>query len=151
MIIQGRSIIHSGAEEKAASIPILAEDRRRHPRYALSLAITMQGENNFYTGLSEDISEGGVFIATFHLLPVGTPVVLAFTLPNAHEPITASGTVKWVRGPDATARSENIFGAGRELPGVIPGIGIRFHDLDASTRTTIREFMRRRTPVFFDA
>jgi len=151
IIIQGRSIIRPGSEKQAASIPILAEDRRRHARYALRLAITLRGENNFYAGLSEDISEGGVFIATFHLLPIGTPVVLSFTLPNADKPITAGGTVQWVRGPDATAASENIFGAGRELPGVMPGIGIRFHDLDAATRLTIRRFMQRRRPVFFDA
>lgn len=151
IIIQGRSIARPGSEDRAASIPILAEDRRRDARYALSLAITMKGDNNFYAGLSEDISEGGVFIATFHLLRIGTPVVLSFTLPNADEPLTASGTVQWVRGPDATAACENIFGAGRELPGVMPGIGVRFHDLDATTRRTIRDFMQQRRPVFFDA
>lgn len=132
-----------------ASIPILAEDRRRHARYALSLAITMQGDNNFYAGLSEDISEGGVFIATFRVLPIGTPVVLSFTLPHADEPITASGVVQWVRGPEATAHPGNVFGGG-ELPGVMPGIGIRFHDLDAGTRKVIRDFMQQRKPVFFD-
>ena len=151
MIIQGRSIIRPGSEEEAGSIPILAEDRRRHPRYSLSLAITMQGDNNFYAGLSEDISEGGVFIATFHVLPIGTPVELSFTLPNAEEPLHVSGVVQWLRGPDATAASENIFGGGRELPGVMPGLGIRFHALDAATRQTIRDFMQRRRPVFFDA
>lgn len=151
MIIQGRSILRPGSDQVAASIPILAEDRRRHARYALSLAVTMQGDNNFYVGLSEDISEGGLFIATFYLLPIGTPVELSFTLPNTDEPITASGTVQWLRGPDAIASSENIFGAGGDPHGVAPGIGIQFHDLDAAERTTIRNFMQRRQPVFFDA
>jgi uncharacterized protein (TIGR02266 family) len=151
IIIQGRSIARPLSEELANSIPILAEDRRRSARYALNLAITMQGENNFYAGLSEDISEGGVFIATFQLLPIGTPVVLSFTLPSSDEPITANGTVQWVRGPDATAAVENMFGAGREVPGIMPGIGIRFQGLDAATRQTIRDFMQRRRPDFFDA
>jgi uncharacterized protein (TIGR02266 family) len=153
MIIQGRSIARPGsdAEKTANSIPILAEDRRQDPRYALRLAITMHGDNNFYAGLSEDISEGGIFIATFHFLRIGTPVVLAFSLPNAETPITANGTVQWVRGPDATAAHDNIFGGGRELPGIVPGMGIQFHGLDAATRKTIRDFMHYRRPVFFDA
>ncbi|MDB5216185.1 MAG: cell division protein FtsY [Myxococcaceae bacterium] len=146
-----RAAARPAPEPRTPSIPILAEDRRRHPRYALSLSITMQGENNFYAGLSEDISEGGVFIATYHLLPIETPVVLSFTLPTSDEPLSVFGTVAWVRGPDATARSEDMFGAGRELPGVMPGIGVRFHGLDAATRQTIRDFMQRRSPVFFDA
>jgi uncharacterized protein (TIGR02266 family) len=151
IIIAGRSILRPEPEDRAASIPILAEDRRRHARYALSLAITMRGDNNFYAGLSEDISEGGVFIATYHVLPLGTPVVLQFTLPNSEEPITVNGTVQWVRGPDATAANENVFCGGPAVPDIVPGLGIRFHDLDKGTRTVIRDFMERRRPVFFDA
>lgn len=150
IIIKGRSILRPETQRQLTSIPILAEDRRRHARYALSLAITMQGDNNFYAGLSEDISEGGVFIATFHVLPIGTPVVISFTLPHTEEPITTSGVVQWVRGPGATAHPANMFGGGGELPGVMPGIGIRFHDLDAATRKVIRDFMQQRKPVFFD-
>ncbi len=110
----------------------------------------MQGENNFYAGLSEDISEGGVFIATYHVLPIGTPVVLSFTLPFSREPLSVVGSVQWVRGPDATAHDDNCFGAGVELPGVMPGIGIRFHDVSAANSRAIRDFMRQRKPVFFD-
>jgi uncharacterized protein (TIGR02266 family) len=151
LIIKGRSILRPETEDHVTSIPILAEDRRRHARYALSLAITMHGDNNFYAGLSEDISEGGVFIATFRLLPLGTPVVLSFTLPHADEPITVHGVVQWLRGPEATAADGNMFGGGREVPGIMPGIGVRFHDLDAATRKVIRDFMEQRSPVFFDA
>ena len=138
-------------EPRSISIAILVEDRRRHARYALRLAITMRGENNFYTGLSEDISEGGVFIATLHMLPIGTPVVLSFTLPGSDESLSVLGSVQWVRGPDATAPAANVFGGGREIPGIMPGIGVRFRGIDAETRQTIRDFMQRRRPVFFDA
>ena len=143
-----QSITH--AERRAGSIPVPAQDRRRAPRYALSLAITMQGDNNFYAGLSEDMSEGGVFIATHHALPIGTPVNLSFTLPDADEPIFVYGTVQWLRGPDATARWDSNFGAGAET-GVMPGIGIRFHDMEPASLKAIRTFVRQRSPVFFDA
>ncbi|MDB4933883.1 MAG: cell division protein FtsY [Labilithrix sp.] len=138
------------ARSRADSIPIPVGDRRRHPRYALSLAITLQGDNNFYAGLSEDISEGGVFIATHHLLAIGTPVVLSFTLPFSEEPLSVLGTVAWVRGPTATAKTHNVFG-GSVMPGVIPGIGIRFDHIDPEALGAIRDFMRHRRPVFFDA
>lgn len=142
---------HDDGRASAETIPVPAGDQRLHPRYELRLAITMKGENNFYTGLSENISEGGVFIATHHLLPLGTPVLLAFTLPTSGTLLSIYGTVQWVRGPDATATSWNVFGGGRELPGVMPGIGVQFHGVDPESLRAIREFMRQRTPVFYDA
>jgi uncharacterized protein (TIGR02266 family) len=132
------------------SIPVPDLDRRRHPRFMLELAITMQGENNFYTGLSEDVSEGGIFIATHHLLPIGTVVVLSFTLPGASAPITVEGTVQWVRGPDATARAENVFGGDRRYAaGVTPGMGIRFCGVERASVAEIRAFMSKRRPDFY--
>jgi uncharacterized protein (TIGR02266 family) len=110
----------------------------------------MQGENNFYAGLSEDMSEGGVFIATHHALPIGTPVVLSFSLPDAEEPISVYGTVQWLRGPDATASWETNFGGNGEA-GVQPGMGIKFHDMEPASLKAIRTFVRQRSPVFFDA
>lgn len=132
----------------ADSMPIPAEDQRKHPRFVLSLAITLQGENNFYTGLSENISEAGVFIATQQMLAIGTPVVLSFTLPNALDPISVLGTVQWVRGPDAMAKAENNFGA--HFSEVKPGMGVQFSDVDQQSIRTIREFMQFRDPEFFD-
>lgn len=126
------------------------EDRRRHARYVLSLAITMEGDNNFYTGLSENISEAGVFIATHHVLPIGTPVVLSFTLPFASEPISVAGTVKWIREPRATANAQSVFGSDRESASVRPGIGVQFNDVDQAANDAIRSFMTRRSPEFYD-
>jgi uncharacterized protein (TIGR02266 family) len=117
----------------------------------LSLAITMQGVYNFYAGLSEDMSEGGIFIATHHALPIGTPVVLSFTLPDSDEPMTVHGTVQWLRGPDATASWETNFGGGADAPGITPGIGVKFDDVDRAALRAIRTFVTRRSPVFFDA
>jgi uncharacterized protein (TIGR02266 family) len=129
------------------SIPIPVEDRREHARFALRLAITLRGENNFYTGLSENISEAGIFIATQHVLPIGTPVVLSFTLPTFPEPISVGGRVQWVRGPDATAAFGDNFGD--TFADVKAGIGIQFSDLDQATIEAIRGFMQVRRPDFF--
>lgn len=133
----------------ADQAPIVREDRRVHPRFLLTLAITMHGENNFYSGLSENFSEAGVFIATHHALPIGTPVVLSFTLPDSSEPLAVVGTVQWIRGPHATARTESIFGQGAEADFVKPGMGVQFSAAAEESIRAIRAFMRRRSPEFF--
>lgn len=126
-------------------------DRRRAPRFELSLAITLQGANNFYTGLSEDISDGGVFIATHVRLAVGTPVTIWMTIPGSDAPTRVSGTVRWVREPSAIAKAENIFGGDRQLAEAAPpGIGVQFHDVSDATRKAIRGFMTCRRPDFFE-
>ena len=137
------------ARSSAESMPVPAEDRRKYPRYLLSLAITMQGDNNFYTGLSENISEAGVFIATHHVLELGTPVVMSFTLPSNDEPISVVGTVQWVRGPDATAMAGENFGGQRQEI-VQPGMGVRFTEVDPNSVRAIRDFMQCRDPDFFE-
>lgn len=137
--------------DSAHFAPIPTEDRRRHPRYLLTLAITMEGENNFYSGLSENISEAGVFIATHTLLPIGTPVVLSFTLHGEAEPISVTGRVQWLRGPEATTEPQTVFGQDREAAASVrTGIGIQFVDVTEEARTQIRAFMQRRSPEFFD-
>lgn len=131
----------------SALAPAPAGDRREDPRYALSLAITMRGDNNFYTGLSENISESGVFIATQHVLPLGTPVLLSFTLPGGKEPISLTATVRWVRGPEASATGASLFGD--HQTDVKPGLGVEFVEVDARASEAIRAFMKMRAPDFF--
>lgn len=126
-------------------------DRRRDPRFELSLAITLQGANNFYAGLSEDISDGGVFIATHVRLAVGTPVTIWITIPGSDAPTRVSGTVRWVREPAAIAKAENIFGGDRQLAEMAPpGMGVQFHNVSDTTRQAIRSFMTCRRPDFFE-
>jgi uncharacterized protein (TIGR02266 family) len=108
----------------------------------------MRGDNNFYTGLTEDISEGGIFIATCHGLPLGTPVILAFTLPGAWSPLEVRGTVQWLREPAALASGSAIFSSDDDR--VKPGMGVRFDALDRRSTLAIRAFMARRDPEFFD-
>ena len=67
-----------------------------------------------YTGLSEDISEGGIFIATQHILPIGTPVRLTIRRGEARNPLIFEAAVVRVGDP-------------RE--GRFPGVGVRFEGL----------------------
>ena len=123
-------------------VPAPTAELRDHPRYELSLSITLLGDNNIYVGLSQNISEGGIFIATHRTLPIGTPVVLTFTLPRDPHPISVPGIVRWLRGPEATAHE------GRSS--VHSGMGVQFLGLDERASAALRDFTRWRSPEFFD-
>src|SRR4051794_6755547 len=59
------------ASEERSGRLLAAADRRRDPRLDLNVAMTMRGPHNFYQGLSENVSEGGVFVATQEEVAIG--------------------------------------------------------------------------------
>jgi uncharacterized protein (TIGR02266 family) len=120
-----------------SSPPNLAQDRRQHPRVALRSEVSFESEHNFYTGFTEDISEGGLFVATYQLRPVGTEIELSFTLPDGPT-IETVGVVRWIRDPlDLTDGSP-------------PGMGIQFRELPPEEREAIESFLGARSPLFYD-
>lgn len=139
--------IPSMAQVQKNTMP--ADDRRRSPRFHLKLAITLRGDNNFYTGVSSDISEGGIFIATQYILPIGTPVVVQFHLSRYGVDLTLRGTVRWIRDVEAVARGRDDAG-GPCLGDVKPGMGVQFDAIGSHEAALIKDFMRCRTPELFD-
>ena len=129
----------------APALPTDWSDHRAYNRAELSLAVTLMGENNFYVGLSQNISEGGIFIATYRVLPLGTRVLLTFTLPGSSELLAVEGTVSWHRPPEAVAST-----SGRSIPPVKTGMGVRFDDPDMDVQEAIRAFTELRSPEFYD-
>jgi uncharacterized protein (TIGR02266 family) len=121
----------------ATSHPSLAE-RRRLPRASLVTELSLYSGSNFYAGFTEDISEGGVFVASYAILPVGAQVSIELALPGGFE-IRATGTVRWLR-------HSGDEGAGSEPP----GMGIELGAIDEEDRLLIREFVANRSPYFFD-
>ena len=97
----------------------------------------LRSESNFYTGFSDDISEGGLFVATYKLLPVGARLQVSFGLPSGEE-IVAEAEVRWVRDPIAGEMS------------LSPGMGVRFTSIAAEQLAAIRTFMLVRPPMFYD-
>lgn len=94
-------------------------------------------ESNFYVGFSGEISEGGVFLATYDTLPEGTLVHALVTLPGGFE-TKVKGHVRFVRDSmDFNTEAE-------------PGIGIQFESLDPKTRELVMRFIKKRPPLFFD-
>jgi uncharacterized protein (TIGR02266 family) len=113
------------------------ELRRRFVRRPIETDITLESESQFYSGFSENLSEGGIFVATHVLLAVGAPVAVAFTVPGIERKLRVTGFVRWIRVHSETS----------DVP---PGMGIEFGPLGAEEFEVIRRFCTQRSPLFFD-
>ena len=108
---------------------------RRSERQRCEIQIEFTEETHFYAGLTQDISEGGVFIATYHLRPVGMRLDLSFVLPDGVE-VQAAGVVRWLR--DGTT------------DGLRPGMGVAFTNLKQESLESINKYCRARAPIYID-
>jgi uncharacterized protein (TIGR02266 family) len=110
--------------------------RREHSRFCVDLDVTVGSDHNFYAGFAEDLSAGGVFIATHKLKPVGSKIELSINLPDGFQ-MRALGEVRWIR----------VFNETSDTP---PGMGVKFIDVSAEAVSSINGFLARREPLFFD-
>jgi len=132
------SLVPPSAKAEPPRKEIAPHPRRTMPRIALNVDIGIQSENNFYTGFSEDISEGGIFITTYDFKPIGTKINLSFTLPNGYM-IMGSGTVRWLREFNPMT------------PDILPGMGIQFDELNPDDKTQIDAYIQSNAPMFYES
>ena len=109
---------------------------RQHRRVDLHVEITLESDSNFYAGVANNVSEGGVFVATFAAPPVGAKVTLSLGLPGTRR-FSIPGRVRWVRD-DEVCR------------GSVPGCGIQWLELPADARVAIEDFVRSRDTELYD-
>jgi uncharacterized protein (TIGR02266 family) len=109
---------------------------RIHPRVELQVEVTLQSDHNFYTGLSSNVSEGGLFVATHDLPSIGTRLVVRFELGGSPEPIDAVGEVCWLR----EARS----------PDFPAGFGLRFLKISNESLSRVASFVATRESIFYE-
>ncbi|HEX3773797.1 MAG TPA: PilZ domain-containing protein [Polyangiaceae bacterium] len=134
--------LQSSAPEAGGGVPGPASDapesvRREHERYSVELEVNLGSEHNFYAGLAENLSAGGVFVATHRLQKVGSTIDLKLRLPDSDETYDLIGQVRWVR----------VYNEMSDTP---PGLGIRFLELPPRVGVAINKFLDQREPLFFD-
>lgn len=117
-------------------MPAKVRARREQPRVRMQVKIDFGSENNFYSGFSTNLSDGGVFIATVKHTPIGTPMDLFFRLPSGVS-VEAQGVVRWVREVDD------------RQPDVLPGMGVQFLNLNDEAKKAIADFVQSREPMFY--
>ena len=104
-------------------------ERRKSKRVDLLVRVTYQTVDELFSEFARNINEGGIFIETDTPQEPGSTVTLQFKLPGSDELIEVKGTV--VRSAVESESNE------------LPGMGIEFGDLNASSRQRINEIVRR--------
>ncbi len=92
------------------------EDRRRHKRTNILLKVRYAAARDFLADYTENISHGGVFIATEEKFQRGEEVEFEVSFPGLLEPIRLEGKVKWLR----PAAGDSPSGVGLEFEGDAP-------------------------------
>ena len=110
----------------------------RHPRrFPFEINVDIVSEHNFYAGLSLNISEGGLFVATHVEYPVGAKLEIRLLLPGDEEPTAIMTEVRWVRPHNVDADGS-------------AGMGLRFIGLTPDVMAKIAKFAQNRDPLYYE-
>jgi len=121
--------------EGAPTTGLTTQSGRRQERIPWSSVVDVRG---VFSGNLEgdprtrDVSPGGVFIETAHLLDVGDPVVLSFPLEDGKR-LVVNGRVRWV----------TPFG---RVDDPTPGMGVEFVGIDPQRRDRISDLLAKKKP-----
>ena len=116
----------------------LKVEARHDERTDVFETIDMYSEHNFWSGLTMNMSEGGVFVATHKEVPVGTILVVEMELPGEEQPLVSLAEVRWSRA----------YNGDSDVP---PGLGLQFVDLDDASLARVRRFVDSvRDPLLFE-
>lgn len=113
-------------------------EHRQFYRTVYQVEVTLESESNFYNGFTENISAGGLFVATYDCRPIGETLSMELTLPGMDGPISIQGEVRWVREYNPST------------PDMTPGMGVRYVNLPDNALSAIEAFARTKDPMFFD-
>jgi len=128
--------IREADEEMRRQQERLAAERRTAIRMKLHAKVTLQSQSNFFMGLTENMSEGGIFVSSLSPPAMGETVELSISVEDS-DPIPVSGTVRWIRTDDE---------------GNPTGCGVQFDDLDDDVRRQIEMLLvtLEKEPLFHD-
>jgi uncharacterized protein (TIGR02266 family) len=106
---------------------IESDERRNYSRKRVTVKVGLRSEHGFWAGFTEDISEGGIFVATSAPFELGEKVTVNLMLGKQLGLVPVSCEVSWIR-PDT----------GGGLP---PGMGLRFLDLKDEAAEQVRNYV----------
>lgn len=118
--------------------PAAHGEQRAHERIAIEVEVDLSSEHNFYSGITSDLSEGGVFVATHMPAQIGERLAMNLRLPGSAETFRVEGIVRWVRELRVA------------IEGVPPGFGMQFTELSPDALDAIHRFVAQRDSIFFE-
>lgn len=110
----------------------LVEERRGAKRLPIEIDVDVEGAAQRFRSNSADVSTGGLFIVTHRDIPLGTHVMLSFTLPNGAA-LEVIGVVRWRRDEDADG---------------VAGLGIAFFCVEPEAKKVIHDFCGVREAIY---
>lgn len=122
----------------SSAATVSPQDQRLTPRYDFQIEVAAQSDHQFFTGFSENISAGGLFIATYQTLPIGSLFRIAFSVPGVDREFAGTCEVRWVREYN------------ERIPDMVPGMGVRFVDLSREDVQVLDEVIRRVETMFYE-
>ncbi|MBN1655764.1 MAG: response regulator [Deltaproteobacteria bacterium] len=126
--IEQRQRADPTGEEKSGN------ERRAHSRVVAELEVSFRSIDELVTAYSSDISEGGIYVPTIHLMPIAAVVTLNIVLPDAGPKLRAIARVAYVMDAEEAER------LGRK-----PGMGFEFLDAGEKPMSEqIAEFINKR-------
>jgi uncharacterized protein (TIGR02266 family) len=121
--------------DELVAVPVRdGRERRTAERVPLEADVSLYSATTFWAGIAEDLSEGGLFVATYQLEPVGTAIDLRFELPTG-QTVAVRGVVRWIR---------EVMDEG------MPGMGIQFESLLTRDLRVIQSFVKHRPPLVWE-
>lgn len=123
------------AKQPALAIP--------HDAARAEVSLGTHSISNLYQGLvgNDIVENGGIFVATYNVLPLGQRVALRILFPGGNQ-IDALGVVHWIR--EARGRM------GETSETVHPGYGARFVEISKEGRDLVHRYAQNREPIFYD-
>lgn len=115
------------------------QNARASERYDLEVKVDLESDHNFYTGLTQNISAGGLFIATHHLRRIGDRITLKFALPGTDQTVAVETEVRWIRENSSLQRVDGAT-----------GMGVRFINLSPEAAAAITAFLQSRDSLYYD-
>jgi uncharacterized protein (TIGR02266 family) len=95
--------------------------------------VAFESKHNAAAGLIQNISAGGLFVATDQLCSIGDRVVLRFRLPSDQTLLAVDADVRWV-GQSTSPRKRSAA----------TGMGLEFVELAVDAAASINRFLRKR-------
>lgn len=129
------------APRRPASVPPMPAseqswmEARSATRHHLELEVGLSSESNFFAGVTENLSAGGVFVATYSQKPIGSRLDIALKLGSGEE-LRVHGVVRWHRAAS---------------PEGWPGMGVQFEELSSEDAEKIQKFLSLREPMLYDS
>ncbi len=108
-------------------------------RVSVEVRVDLRSENTFFTGFSENISEGGLFIATEAPHEIGDELDIELSLMGGGHRIAQKVVVRWIRPAEAAG-------------GLPAGMGVQFLVLTEHEKVALQEFVdsRIKDTLFYD-